>query len=174
MKAKLITLTLFSSLIFQAAHAQFDETAFKQALKVKKNVYLSEGTFSGGDRMSSDFRITNVRVAANPAGYDRLVVDLLGNEGAMKTSLSRPPFYMVENDPGNKRVLVTVFGRAKLDFSSQASIQSAKKTKHVSKLEFLPIVDADRWIFTIHTQTPVKAEVFELTEPARIIIDLKP
>lgn len=172
---KILCLAILSLNFFVLrAHAQFDEAGFRQALKIKKNIYLSDGSFSGGDRNSSDFRVTNVRVAANPAGYDRLVIDFAGNEGGEKSNLIRPPFFMVESDGGNKRVSVTVYGKTKLDFSTQTSIQAAKKTKNISKLEFIPIVDEDRWIFSIHTQTPVKAEVFELSGPARIIIDLKP
>ena len=170
----LTLILILLSLISFNAHAQFDEAGFKQALKVKKNAYLSEASFSGGDRTHSDFRIAQVRVAANPGGFDRLVVELSGNAGGEKTSLDRPPFFMVENDPSNKRVQVTVYGKAKIDFSAQSAIQQAKKTKFVSHLDFIPLVDADRWTWVIHTQVPVKAEVFELSEPARIIIDVKP
>lgn len=154
-------------LSFQNANAQFDENGFKQALKVKKNAYLAEGSFSGGDGANTDFHVSQVRVAANPAGYDRLVIEL-------KPEAGRPPFYMVENDPSNKRVQVTLYGKAKLDFSSQTAIQQAKKTKHISRLEFLPLLGSDRFTFVIKTQVAVKTEVFELSTPSRIIIDLKP
>ena len=165
MKNSLLIL-LYAVTLSAPAFAQLDEAGFRQALKVKRNVYLSEGSFTGGERSSSDFKVSNVRVAKNPAGYDRIVIDF--------TKLTRPPFFMVENDPSSKRVNVTVYGKVKVDFSSQAAIQSAKKTKTISHLEFLPIVDPDRWMFSIYTQAPVKSEVFELTDPARIIIDLKP
>ncbi len=151
----------------QNANAQFDENGFKQALKVKKNAYLSEGSFSGGDGANTDFHVSQIRVAANPAGYDRLVIEVEPASG-------RPPFYMIENDPSNKRVQVTLYGKAKLDFSSQTALQQAKKTKHISKLEFLPLLGSDRFTFVIKTQVPVKTEVFELSQPSRIIIDLKP
>ena len=135
---------------------------------------MGEGSVSGGDRSTSDFRVGQIRVAANPAGYDRIVLELQGNEEGEKSNLTRPPFYMVENDPGNKRLIVTVYGKAKLDFSRQTAMQQAKKTKHISKLEFLPVLDSDRWSWIVHTQVPVKTEVFELSSPSRIIIDLKP
>ena len=151
----------------QFAQAQFDENGFKQALKVKKNAYLSEGSFSGGDGANTDFHITQIRVAANPAGYDRVVIEVKPENG-------RPPFYMVENDPSNKRVQVTLYGQPKLDFSSQTAIQQARKTKHITKLEFVTLLGSDRFTMVIKTQAAVKTEVFELTQPSRIIIDLKP
>jgi hypothetical protein len=167
MDIRSVTAFLIPSLLMAStALAQFDESAFRQALKVKKNVYLSEGSFSGGDRLSSDFKVLNVRVAANPGGYDRMVIDF--------SKLSRPPFFMVENDPNAHRVVVTLYGKVKLDFSTQTAIQAARKTKTIKNIDFLPIVEADRWMFVVNTQSPVKTEAFELTDPARIIIDLKP
>ena len=164
---------LLGLLFASTSFAQLDEASFKQALKVKKGAYITEGSFTGGDRTSSDFRVTQIRVAANPEGYDRIVIDLGGSSLGEKAPLARPPFYLIEADSGHHKVNVTVYGKPKLDFSTQTSIQAAKKSKTVSSLEFLPLVNADRWTWTIHTQVPVKTEVFELSEPARIIIDLK-
>jgi hypothetical protein len=158
----LIALSLFAL----PAFAQFDEASFRQALKVKKGVYLKEGSFSGGDRLSSNATITNVRVAANPEGYDRIVVDF--------SKLERPPFFLVQNDPHAHRVVTTLYGKVKAEFSTQSAIQAAKKTKSIKKIEFLPVVETDRMVFSVEVQGSVKTEVFELTGPARIIIDLKP
>lgn len=166
MSIRFLILLLALFLVTRAAHAQFDEGAFRQALKLKKNLYLSEGSVSGGDRAQSDFKVVSVRIAANPAGYDRVVIDLADSK--------RPPFFMVQNDPVSNRVLVTLYGKAKLDFSSQTAIQSARKTKTIKKMEFIPLVESDRWMFSMECQTGVKSEVFELTDPSRIIIDLKP
>ena len=168
-----LSLLLISFSITTTARAQFDDLKFKQALKVKKDFYLSEGAFTGGDRTSGDFSVSNVRVAANPAGYDRVVIDLSGNHLGEKSTLTRPPFYLVEVDPADKRVLVTLYGKPKLDFSTMNSIQSAKKAKVIRELEFTPLANQDRWTWVIHTHQTPRAEVFELTQPARIIIDLK-
>lgn len=165
-----IALALFS---LSNAHAQFDELKFKQALKLKKDFYISEGAITGGDRTSDDFTVTNVRIAQNPSGFDRIVIDLAGNEHGNKTKLDRPPFFLVEADQKNKRVLVTVYGKPKLDFSAVGAIQAARKTKSIGGIEFIPLTEKDRWTWSINTKTVAKAEVFELTEPARIIIDLK-
>ncbi len=165
MSIRLLPLLLTFSISLPAL-AQFDEGAFRQALKVKKNLYIAEGSVSGGDRTQSDFKVTSVRVAANPAGYDRVVIDL--------ANAKRPPFFMIQNDPSTHRVLVTLYGKAKLDFSSQAAIQAAKKTKTIRKIDFIPLVESDRWMFSIESQPGVKSEIFELTDPSRIIIDLKP
>ncbi len=156
-----------------SAQAQFDDLKFKQALKLKKEFYISSGAFTGGDRTSGDFTVSNVRVASNPAGYDRVVIDLAGNHQGEKSALDRPPFYLIEIDSANKRVLVTLYGKPKLDFSTMGANQSTKKTKIVSNFEFTPLANKDRWSWAIHTHQTPKVEVFELTQPARIIIDIK-
>ena len=168
-------LILLAAIFLQSptANAQFDDLNFKQALKLKKDFYLTEGAFTGGDRSSSDFSVSNVRIANNPAGYDRIVIDLSGNFHGNKSPLNRPPFYLVEADPANKRFIVTLYGKPKLDFSAMGAIQSSMKTKFIKEIEFTPITEQDRWTWSIHTKLQAKAEVFELTEPARIIIDLK-
>lgn len=155
------------------AFAQFDDLKFKQALKLKKDFYLSEGSFTGGDQSSQDFTVTNVRVAPNPAGYDRIVIDLSGNRLGEKSPLKRPPFYLIENDSIAKRIVVTLYGKPKLDFSTLSSIQSAKKTRFINEIEFTPLANSDRWVWAIHTKQSAKVEVFELTDPARVIIDVK-
>ena len=170
----LLTLvSLISSPLLNTSFAQFDSDGFRQALKVKKNLYLSKGSITGGDRNSSDFSVSNVRVAANPAGYDRFVIDLQGNQLGEKASLARPPFYLVQVDSENKKIIVTLYGKPKLNFSNAIAEKSAQKTKTIHHLDFIPVVTDDRWMFTIETVAPnIKAEVFELSEPARIIIDL--
>ena len=173
MNHRLLFSLLLSVLTIHPALAQFDDLNFKQALKLKKDFYLTEGAFTGGDRLSSNFTISNVRIANNPAGYDRVVIDLSGTHHGEKAAMDRPPFYLVEMDQTNKRVLVTLYGKPKLEFSTTQAIQSAKKSKNIEMVEFAPIVNPDRWSWSIHTRQQAKAEVFELTEPARIIIDLK-
>jgi hypothetical protein len=170
---KILALLLPLLFLTHSAHAQFDDLKFKQALKLKKDFYVSDVSITGGDRNSSDFSISNVRIANNPAGYDRIVVDLSGNQNGKKSKLDRPPFYLVQVDSEHKRLLVTLYGKPKLDFSTQTAIQSVKKAKFISEIEFTPITEQDRWTWGIHTKSTAKAEIFELTEPARIIIDVK-
>ncbi len=164
-KVLLMLSSLFCLSLFDA-QAQFDDTAFRSALKLKKDLYITEGAISGGDRTSSNYKISAIRLAQNPAGYDRIVLDF--------DQLKRPPFFMVENLGVAKKLVVTVYGRPKLDFSTQSSMQAAKKTRTVSAIEFIPLVDIDRFQFSLSTKSPIKSEAFELSDPARIIIDLKP
>lgn len=165
-KQRLTAFPFFALLFTFPAQAQFDDAGFRQALKLKKGIYLANGSVSGGDRSSSDFQVVSVRAASSPEGYDRLVIDF--------SKVRRTPFFVVQNDSNADRIIATVYGKVKLDFSSQSAIQAARKTKTIKSLDFLPLLEEDRWMFSARTQGPVKMEVFELSDPARIIIDLKP
>jgi hypothetical protein len=156
-----------------SALAQVDTENFHQALKLKKNFYLKTGVVSGGDSTSSDFVVKQIRSAKNPEGYDRLVIELSGNEAGGTSTLKRPPYYQVQVDSATQSIHATLYGKPKLDFSAQSTVAQAKKTTTIEKINLMPMVDADRWTWTIKTRAGTKAEVFELTDPARIIVDLK-
>jgi hypothetical protein len=172
LKLILLGLGFLLALTFQA-RAQFDDSLFKAALKIKKNAYIADGAFTGGERKNSDFRVQNVRLAANPAGYDRIVVDFAGNQLGESSNLARPPYYIVDVDGLNRRAVVTVFGKPKLDFSSQTALQMVKKTKHIKALQFLPVLNEDRWMFVIEVVKSSRIEAFDLSDPARLIVDVK-
>ena len=169
--------TLIFGILFLAisspAFAQFKSENFRQALKLKKEFYLKDGTFTGGDRNSADFRVKDIRIAQSPAGYDRVVLELSGNAKGEKISLSRPPFYLIELNSTARLITITLYGKPKLEFSIPNALQATRKSKTITKVNFIPLVNEDRWIWTIETQVPVKTEVFELSDPARIILDLK-
>lgn len=155
------------------AIAQVDTSAFHQALKIKKELYYNNGAITGGDRGFADFRITQIRMSSSPEGFDRVVLDFSGNNNGAKVPLAHPPYYQVEVNGSQKVIHITLYGKPKLEFSTTAVTKAAKRTKNISKVELLPVVEQDRWTFSLRTQPGVKVEVFELTDPARLILDLK-
>ncbi len=145
----------------------------RESLHSKKGVYLTEGAFSGGDRTVQDYRISNVRIGANPEGFDRVVIDVVGNLQGEKSIIARPPLFHVENTGKSKRTVITLFGKPKMEFSTSSAFAQAKKTASIQGIEFLPLIEDDRWTFSLLTKENTKVEAFELTQPARIIIDIK-
>lgn len=172
LKLIIVALALAVTLKMEA-RAQFDDSSFRSSLKLKKGVYLGDGAFTGGDRSHTNFRIQNIRIASNPAGYDRVVFDFAGNHKGEASELARPPYYLVDVDGLNKRVLVTLYGRPQLDFSMLTTTQAAKKSKTLTGVQFLPVVHSDRWIMVIDSKKAVQVEAFDLSQPARLILDFK-
>lgn len=156
------------------AHAaNWNDSSLRESLHSKKAVYISAGAHTGGDRFVQDYKVSNIRIGKHPEGYDRIVLDIVGNIQGENSILSRPPLFHVENTNQGKSVLVTLFGRSKLDFSTSFVAAQASKTDHIEGFAFFPLLEDDRWFFQVAVNKPVKTEVFELTQPARIIIDLK-
>ena len=50
---------------------------------VKRNVYVSDAVISGGDALANPVNLNGVRWAKNPAGYERVVIDLAGEGNAL-------------------------------------------------------------------------------------------
>ena len=63
---------------------------------VKRNVYLSDSLVSGGDALANPVNLNGVRWAKNPAGYERLVIDLSGEGTGWETKT--PPYFQVGHD----------------------------------------------------------------------------
>jgi len=170
----MILFLLLSLLHDSSAHAAvWDDSEFRQALSIKKGIYLAPGAFSGGDRSVDDFHVSNIRIGTHPEGYDRIVIDIDGNDKGNPSVLAHAPLFHIENQTIEKRVIVTLYGKPKLRFSMQQASLSAKKTKFIHGLEFYPALENDQWMWAMNTNEPVKVEAFELSQPARIIIDLK-
>ena len=161
------------SLISILAFGQVDIAGFHQALKVKKELYREEATYTGGDRTTSDFRIQAIRISPQKPNFDRVVLDFAGNQNGEAVAVARPPYYQVEINSAKQLLWVTVYGKPKLAFNTEQTKRSAGKTKSIATIDLLPVVDQDRWTFSVPLKSGIKAEVFELTEPARLIIDLK-
>lgn len=138
----------------------------------KTKAYLYDGMVTGGDRAIDDALVLGIRHAFNK-GFERMVIDLEGNRNGEPTAIERPPYYQVAVSPEYKRVTFTVWGKPKLAFDSKKVVRSFKKSKLVKRVELLPLLEKDRWMFSLEFRREPKIEVFELGSPVRIIVDFK-
>lgn len=138
----------------------------------KTNTYIEEGLISGGDQAIQDVIVKDIRRAKNP-GYERIVIDLEGNRNGEPAELQRPPYYQVAVQPKEKRLTITVTGHPNLSFNTKKVLESLKKSTLIKKVTLLPKVEDNLWVFALSTHGKVPVEVFELTHPVRVILDLK-
>ncbi len=138
----------------------------------KNNFYVRDGMVVGGDRSVDQVIIKDIRRAANPA-YERVVIDLEGNRGGEPTAIPRPPYYQVAVTPDEKRLIVTVFGAPRLNFDSGKVAAAFRKSKAFREITLLPAIEKDTWTFAFEMKNVAPVEVFELSNPVRIIIDVK-
>lgn len=138
----------------------------------KRGGYLSEGLILGGDPAIDRVQFQSIRFSSNPR-YERVVLDFSGSESAEATAIKRPSYFQVELTPEVHRVVVTVFGQVRLLFDPEKTIEEFKKSKLVQRVVFLPALEKDRYTFALELKKEVPVEIFELSGPARLILDLK-
>ena len=145
-----------------------------QASSKKTEHYLADGVVVGGDSAIQSVKIKDLRRAANPAGFERIVMDLDASRAdGEPTALERPPYYQVSINPEERRLIYTIWGKPQLDLQATKVIAAFKKSPIVQSVEFLPIVHPDQWTFVLNLKSGRPVEVFDLTQPARIITDIR-
>lgn len=139
----------------------------------KRQSYLSDGLFVGGDQGISEVVVKDVRRAAN-SGFERVVVDLEAIREGEKSSVQRAPYFHVAITPEENRIVLTLWGKPKLAFDAQKVLATFKKSSAISKVELYPPIDGETWTLVLNLKSPQAIEVFELPNPVRIITDIRP
>ncbi len=169
----LVSIALFSNpLSAQANVPSLNADRVHTSAGQKLNFYIREGLFAGGDRTIEDVVVLDIRFAKNQ-GYERLVLDLEGNHKGDLGALKKPPYYQVSVTPDMKRLTVTLFGKPRLSIDPKRIHTAFRKSQNVSSLELLPLLEKDRWSFIVNLAQEQPVEVFELSNPIRIIVDIK-
>lgn len=138
----------------------------------KTQHYLKDGIFVGGDHQVQEAVVRDIRRAPN-AGFERVVIDLEGTRDGLPMGVPRPPYYQVAVTSDEQRVVLTVFGKPKLSFDAQKVLAHFKKSAWIPNIELLPRLNDDSWTFVIGLKPRQSVEVFELSKPARIILDIR-
>lgn len=163
-----ISLSLLGSLAF--AELKPDKIRIADARKTQ--TYLKDGMITGGDRAIHSVIVKDIRRAAN-AEFERIVIDLEGNRNGEPVAIQRPSYYQVSVTPDEKRVVTTLFGNPRLIMDPKKVIASFKKSPAIQGVHLYPVVTDDSWTFSFDLKGESPVEVFELNNPARIIMDIK-
>lgn len=134
--------------------------------------YLTDGMVVGGDRAIDDVVIRDIRRAPN-SGFERIVIDLEGTRSGERAAIPRPPYYQVSVSSDEQRLVFTVWGHPKLGFEAPKVHAAFKKSQMVSGLELFPRLNEDSWTFAMGLKPGKSVEVFELSSPVRIIVDIR-
>ena len=138
----------------------------------KTRFYVPDGLVVGGDEAIDDVVVLDIRHAVKK-GFERMVIDLEGNRNGESASINRPPYYHVAVSPVMNRLVFTIWGKPKLAFDAKKVKDSFKGSKLVKKVELLPVLERDRWSFIVHLKDHQSVEVFELSDPVRVIADIR-
>ncbi len=155
------------------AHAELKPDKVFTADGKKTKFYLRDGMITGGDRAIDEVVVKDIRRGSNPAGFERIVIDLEGTRAGEPTAIPRPPYYQVSVTPDEKRLVFSLWGNPKLSFDSKRVVAEFKKSKVVDSIELFPRLEEHVWTFAMDMKKQHPVEVFELTNPVRIILDVK-
>lgn len=138
----------------------------------KTKFYVPDGLIVGGDEAIDDVVVLDIRHSRNQ-GFERVVIDLEGNKNGEPAAIQRPPYYQVEVSQVMKRLVFTIWGKPKLAFDAAKVKAAFGRSKAVKRVQLLPILERDRWMFVVHLAGDHPVEIFELNHPVRIIADLR-
>jgi hypothetical protein len=139
----------------------------------KQKFYVRDGLITGGDRAINEVVVKDIRRANNPGGFERIVIDLEGSRSGEPAAIERPPYYQLAVTPDERRLVFTVWGSPKLGFDSKKVVAAFKKSAAVENLVLYPRVEENLWTFALELRAGNPVEVFELSDPVRIIVDIR-
>src|SRR5271156_350348 len=100
----------------------------------KTQTYIKDGLIVGGDQAIQDVVVKDIRRAKNPM-FERIVVDLQGNQGGEPAAIQRPPYYQVAVTPDEKRLVFTIFGKPKLQLDAKKISAEFKHSQWIQGIE---------------------------------------
>ncbi|MGE3263495.1 MAG: hypothetical protein AB7K68_17080 [Bacteriovoracia bacterium] len=158
-------------LFFLPSAFAFSPNEVVSAEQVKRNVYVSDSMICGGDALADPMNLSGVRWAKNPAGYERIVVDLAG-EGA-GWQAKAPPYFQVGQDSRSGSINLSIRGVSRRDLSSSALERAVAKSSLISQAYLAPGLEGDLAAMEFRTRAAVDVESFYLVNPPRIVIDVR-
>lgn len=160
-----------SVLFFPTAVWAFSPSEVISAEPVKRNVYVSDSVIAGGDALANPVTLNGVRWAKNPAGYERVVIDLAGEGSGWETKT--PPYFQVGHDSSANAIDVSIHGVSQRNVSSSSLKKAVSRSSLLAQAYLAPNLEGDLASLELKTRAPVDVESFYLVNPPRIVIDVR-
>jgi hypothetical protein len=170
-------LLIFSLLnCVNAQSAVYKPSDRHDATSNKTESYISDGYFVGGTHEVTVAKLKDIR-QSNPikgkSAYERIVFDV-ETQSEKKEHL---PYYQILSSPNEGRFVLSIWANVQYDFDAKKIQNAFKKSEHVKKVNVVPRVEEGLAIIELFVHPAsqgkkVKFEVFQLTHPNRIILDM--
>lgn len=162
---------ILAAFLFPLAAGAFSPNEVIVAEQVKRNVYVSDSMIYGGDALANPVNLSAVRWAKNPAGYERLVIDLSGEGSGWETKV--PPYFQVGHDSRSGAISLSIRGVSRRDLNGTTLSRAVAKSSLISQAYLAPGLEGDLAALEFRTRSPVDVESFYLVNPPRIVIDVR-
>lgn len=160
-----------AALLFTPSAFAFYPSEVIPAEQVKRNVYVSDSMVAGGDALANPVNLNGVRWAKNPAGYERLVIDLAGEGNGWETKT--PPYFQVGHDSRASAINLSIRGVTERKLSESTLTKSVSRSNLIAQAYLAPNFEGDLAAIEFKTRAPVDIESFYLVNPPRIVIDVR-
>lgn len=160
-----------AALLLPSLSRAFSPSEAIPAEPVKRNVYASDVVVSGGDALADPVSLAGVRWAKNPAGYERVVVDLAGEGGGWESKA--PPYFQVGHDSRSGTIDLSIRGVSRRALTGAALSKAMARSSLIAQAYLAPGLEGDLASLELKTRAPVDLESFYLLNPPRIVIDVR-
>jgi hypothetical protein len=161
------SLASFDTLLAKEAVSTSSESQTIKAKVGKKNIYLDSGKVQGGLGKPGGMDVYDIRFSKHGT-FERLVLEI--HERLINKPYDTPCFYEVTYEQYPFRLVVDL-DSTRSEFS--ADFPNFSNSDYICGKYFLLSYDWGNYIFALTLKKPIKYEVFELHNPARIVIDIK-
>jgi len=139
----------------------------------KNQLYFNDALFVGGDGNLRGILVRSITCAPQE-DHERIAILVELNRNGEPTSISRPPYYQVSIETKSSPVLtISIWGNPQLNFDAKKVQASFQTIRSVQKLYLLPKLEEDNWTFSMTLSKKSALEVYELSNPARIVLDIR-
>ena len=152
---------------------KLNELMIYEAMLEKTNRYFKEAVIRGGKPEVSGVSLKEIRRALNAQGYERIVFDfsMAKEEPGGASPVGMPSYYQVAISP--ERVAVTLRGIEQVGLTAKGLKRAFQKSRMVKSVNVYPALNSKEVVVEFLLRRRVPTEVFELHDPARVVLDLK-
>jgi hypothetical protein len=162
-------------LLALAGPSVFAASTYKKSLDVKRNEYLRDGVFIGGQAGTGASLLGLRRTYSGKLQTERVIVDL-GDKDA-NPSGTQVGYFQVSMDAKNQRVILDL-AQLMISKVNERQIQETfQKSPYVKSTELTLDPEDHAATLVLNLKGPMKLEVFQIRKakkPGRVVMDLKP
>jgi len=151
-------------------------TPYKRTLTVKKNEYIQDGVFTGGQAGSGVTLLGVRRVHSPKAKLERIILDLGNKEGKVAKG-EQLGYFQASVDSQRNRIVLDL-AQLRLSQVTETKLKEMfRKSPYVRSVELTMDPEDSAGSLVLNLRQPMRLEVFRLVPPgkaARVVMDITP
>jgi hypothetical protein len=166
-------LSLFGVFLGASGHAA---SPFKRTLSVKKNGYIQDGVFTGGQAGLGVSVLDVRRVYAKKVGVERVIIELGDKDGKVGPA-NQFGYFQASIDSKQNRIVLDLAQLRMTEVTEQKLQAVFKKSPYVKSTEFTVDPEDKAGSLVLNLNRPMRLETYRMIskgKAARVILDMAP